>query len=126
MAYEVFTRTAVRVESPTISIVPDGRMVLNAAASRILSASGVKYVVLLWDKASRRMAVKATAKGDKNGYAVSLSHGASLRAKAFTRHIGWTATRRELLPATWNEKDLMLEVSLPLRCLGSKGLSKKA
>lgn len=129
MAYELFKRTGVRVDSPAISVTPDGRMVLNAAASRAVAASGSKYVTLLWDKGNHQMAVKATTKGDRNGYAVSLSpdkHSGSLRARSFMRHIGWNAAQRELLPATWNEKERMFEVSLPLRCLGSKESGRRA
>jgi|HubBroStandDraft_1064217.scaffolds.fasta_scaffold37568_6 hypothetical protein len=116
MAYEVFTRTSVRVEEPSVSLVPDGRMALNAAAVRILKGAGVKSVVLLWDKANNRIALRAAGKGDKNSFAVSTvrdSHSGSLRAKSFLGHIGWNAPKRTLLPATWNEKDRMFEITLP-------------
>ena len=116
MAYEVFKRTTVRVEEPCLSLVPDGRIAFNAAAVRILAGAGVKSVLLLWDKSSNRIALKATAKGDKNSYAVSVvrdSHSGSLRAKAFFGHIGWNAPKRMMLPATWNEKDKMFEITLP-------------
>lgn len=63
MAYEVFERTAVRVEDPTLAITPDGTIVFNAAASRILVGAGVKAVLLLWDKNTNKFAVKATSKG---------------------------------------------------------------
>ena len=120
MAYELFKRTGVRVESPTLSIVPDGRIWINAAATRILVEAGVKAVLLLWDKANHKVAVKAAPKGDKNAYAVSLtphSHSGSLRAKAFIAHIGWSAPTREMLPAAWNQKERMFEVTLPVQFL---------
>jgi DTW domain-containing protein YfiP len=122
MAYEVFKRTGVRVESPALSIVPDGRISINAAAARLLVEAGIKWVVLLWDRANHKMAVKAAQKGDKNAYAVSLSperYSGSLRAKAFVAHIGWSAPRRQMLPATWNEKEKMFELTLPEKYLGS-------
>jgi hypothetical protein len=122
MAYEVFKRTGVRVESPALSIVPDGRITINAAAARCLSQAGVKAVVLLWDRADHKMAVKAAPKGDTNAYAVSLSpdrHSGSLRAKAFIAHIGWRAPKRERLLATWNEKEKMFELTLPEKYLGA-------
>jgi hypothetical protein len=86
-----------------------------------MSEAGVKFVLLLWDKGGHRLALKAAPKGDKNGYAVSLvgKHASSVRAAMFLRHIGWSAPRRELLPATWNEKERMLEVTLPKRYLPS-------
>jgi hypothetical protein len=116
MAYEVFKRTGVRVEEPALSLVPDGRIALNAAAVRVLTQAGVKSVLLLWDKGNNRVALKAAVKGDKNAYAVSIvrdSHSGSLRAKSFLGHIGWNAPKRTLLPATWNEREKMFEITLP-------------
>jgi hypothetical protein len=116
MAYEVFQRTAVRVEDPTLSLVPDGRIALNAAATRLFREAGVKFVVILWDKANQKVALKAAPKGDKNAYAVSDASGrkaGSITAKSFLSHIGWRAPRRETLSASWNEKDKTLEITLP-------------
>jgi len=112
MSYEMYTRTTVRVEQPALSLVPDGRIALNAAAVRILTQAGVKSVVLLWDKTNHRVALKAAAKGDKNSYAVSIvrnSHSGSLRAKSFLTHIGCDVLKRTMLPATWNEKERCLK-----------------
>jgi hypothetical protein len=121
MAYEVFKRTGVRVESPTLSIKPDGRITINAAAVRILNRASVKAVLLLWDKANSRMALKAASRADRSTYAVSMTghHSGSLRAKSFLAHIGWNAPRREMLPAVWDEKEKMFEVSLPPQYVGS-------
>ena len=122
MAYEVFKRTGVRVESPTLSLVPDGRITINAAAVRILTHAGVKAVLLLWDKANNKMALKAASRADRNTYAVSIAgetRSGSLRAKTFLAHIGWNAPDRERLPAVWDEKEKMFEVSLPPQYLGS-------
>ena len=125
MAYEKFKRTAVRIESPALSLVPDGRIVLNAAAGRILIEARVKTVVLLWDEPTHRMALKATSKGDRDGYAVSMGdHSASVRAKSFITHIGWNAPRRETMPATWNQSEKMLEAMLPPGFLKARPDSK--
>jgi hypothetical protein len=127
MAYEVFKRTGFRVEEPALSLVPDGRIALNAAAARVLREAGVRSVLLLWDKGSNRVAVKATAKGDKDAYAVSLplnSHSGSLRAKSFLSHIGWSAPKRTLLLATWNAKEKMFEITLPHEYLSSARKAK--
>jgi hypothetical protein len=116
MAYEKFKRTSVRVEAPSLSIVPDGRITLNAAACRLLVGAGVNAVVILWDEPRHKIALKAASKGDVDAYAVSMppgSHSGSLRTKSFLAHIGWNAPHRELLPATWNESEKMLEAMLP-------------
>jgi hypothetical protein len=123
MAYEVFKRTGARVETPTLSITPDGRMTINAAAVRIAQESRVKSVVLLWDPTNHRLAVKIAKRGDANSYALSIapsSHSGSLRAKSFLNHIGWKARKRERIPASWNEKERMFEATLPLEHLDSE------
>jgi hypothetical protein len=122
MAYETFERTSVRVEEPALSFGPDGRITLNAAAARILAEVAMKSVLLLWDNTDRKVAIKGTSKSDKNAYAVSFTRGtqaASLRAKLFFNYIGWAAPRRVVLPATWDPKERMLEVTLPREFVGS-------
>jgi hypothetical protein len=123
MAYEVFKRSGARVESPTLSIVPEGRIAINAAAARIFVSLGIKSVLLLWDQSTHKLAIKSAHKGDKNAYAVSIapaSHSGSLRAKSFLSYIGWNAPKREMIAATWNEKEKMLEATLPPERLQKK------
>jgi len=122
MAYEVFKRTGARVEEPTLSITPSGNVVFNAAATRVLAAAGVKAALLLWDKNTNRFAIKATSKGDRNAYAVTITPGhssGSLRAMSFLNYVGWGAKHREALPVTWNEKEKMLETVLPSKFIGA-------
>jgi hypothetical protein len=92
-------------------------MTLNAAASRLLMVAGIKAVLLLWDRSKSKIAIKAAPKTDKNTYAVSFSRSSSstIRAKAFLGFIGWDAPRRQMFPATWNEKERMFEVVMPSR-----------
>jgi hypothetical protein len=124
MAYELFQRLTTRIDNPTLSIVPDGRITLNAGASRVLSGAGIKTVELLWDKARLRIALRATTKGNENAYSVSFNGNngsASLRAKSFVSHIGWISPRRVRLPAVWDQKSRMLEVSLPRQFIRNAG-----
>ncbi len=123
MAYEVFKRTGARVETPTLSITPDGRMTINAAAVRIARDTRITSVLLLWDAANHKLALKAAQKGDKNSYALSIvaaSHSGSLRAKSFLGHIGWKASKRETMSLVWNEKERMFEATLSLEHLESE------
>jgi hypothetical protein len=116
VAYETFKRTGIRVGTPTVAITTDGRMAINAAAVRIIVGAGVKFVLLRWDKDRLKVAIKATHKGDKNAYAISVApdgHAGTLRAKSFLNHIGWNAPERETLSATWNEQEKMFEITLP-------------
>jgi hypothetical protein len=128
MAYEVFKRSAARVESPTLSIVPDGRIAVNAAMARLFVSLGIKSVLLLWDQANHKLAIKATHKGDKNAYAISIaptSHSGSMRAKSFLSYIGWNAPKREMMNATWNEKEKMFEATLPPEHLAEKARTSR-
>ena len=120
MAYELFKRTSVRVEQPTLGFAPDGRIALNAAAVRLFMHARITSVLLLWDKASNKIALKAASKSDKNAYAVSATRRQSgtLAAKSFFAYIGWRATERVLTDATWSDKEKMLEVTLPSECFG--------
>jgi hypothetical protein len=121
MAYEVFKRTGARVASPTMSLVPGGRISINAAAVRIFVEAGVGSVILLWDRDNHKVALKAASKGDKNAYAISIApdhHSGSLRAKSFLAHIGWNAPHRQMVDAGWDEKEKMFELTLPEEYLG--------
>ena len=123
MAYEVFKRTTARIDTPTLSLVPDGRISINAAATRVCLHFGIKWVLLLWDAPNHRIALKATQKGDKNAHAVSIgpaSHSGSLRATSFLKYVGWKARKREMIPATWNDKERMFEATLPIEHLDSR------
>jgi len=124
MAYEVFKRSGARVETPTLSITPDGRIVPNAAAFRILTAAGARYVLLLWDKDNYKLAIRSTQKTNKNAFAVSVGadgRSGGIRAKSFLNYIGWRAQQRQRLPAVWDEKEKMFEIELPSSYVTKKG-----
>jgi len=118
MGYETFERPKVRIEEPAIALAPKGRIALNAAAARLMEECGVKAVRLLWDKTTCGIALQAAHKGEKDTYSLGFARGydgATLSGKAFLRHIGWMATRRETVLAKWNAEEKMLEVKLPHR-----------
>ena len=121
MAYEVFKRSAVRVDTPVLSMTPNGKVAFNAAACRLLEEAKMKTAVILWDEVTNRMAVKAAPKGERNAFGISFTGGnsASLTAKSFIRHIGWKAPKREALATTWNAAEKMFEATLPSRYVAS-------
>jgi hypothetical protein len=123
MAYETYERTSVRVSNPTVSVTTDGRIAVNAAASRLFAKAGTKAVRILWDKATCGIALQAAQKSDKNAYSVVFNEGrsATIAAKGFLKHVGWSADRRQTVPARWNEQQKMLEAELPSSCIGTRG-----
>lgn len=127
MGYEVFKRTSIRADKPALSVTPDGRIFLNASAVRVFLEARVRSALLLWDKANHRLALKAAEKGDQNAYAVSINRGrfGSMSAKSFFSYIGWNSHRRVVLPAVWNGREKMLEVTLPSQYIRpSKGAER--
>ncbi len=122
MGYETFERTTVRVSNPTLSVTTDGRIAVNAAASRLLAKAGAKAVRILWDEAKCGIALQAAQKNDKNAFSVAFSEGrsATVAAKGFLKHIGWSADRRQTISARWNEQQKMLEAQLPSSFVGWK------
>jgi hypothetical protein len=122
VAYELFERSSIRVDTPVLSVLPAGRLGLNAAACRLLKEADVKTVVILWDKANNKMAIKAASKDQRNAFSVSFgsdSHG-TLTIKSFLQHIGWHAPERQSLPTMWNATEKMFEVTLPAKYLGAE------
>ena len=122
--FDVDSLVGVRVEEPSLSLVPDGRIAINAAATRLLVRAGIKNVLLLWDKAAHKVALKAAPKGDKNSYRVSVApdlHSGSIRAKAFLAHIGWSRHQRVLFSAIWHDKEGMLEITISDDEVGAHG-----
>ncbi len=116
MAYKRFERTSVRVEAPTLSVIDGGRIYFNSAACRILEQNAVKSVVILWDRDAHAIALQAAQKGDKDAYAVTFAaerHAATVVAKTFFKHIGWSSKERQTVPATWNPSQKVLEAKLP-------------
>ena len=116
MTYKTFERRCVRVEDLTIAIDPKGRLALNAASSRALSGAGIKAVTILWDNKTCGVALQAARKGDMNAYSIAFGSGSrssTVTAKAFLRYIGWSADRRQIVPAKWNAQQKMLEAKLP-------------
>lgn len=131
MAYETFERSSVRVEDPMLTVLADGRITLNAAASRLFQGVGVEAVRILWDKNRCGIALQGASKGDKNSYSLAFSRGrsASISPKAFLNHIGWTATKRQTVPAKWEPRQKMLEAELPSKFVRNpeqKGTDREA
>ena len=127
MAYETFERRITRTEDPALSVLADGRIALNAAATRLFQGAGAKAVKILWDKAKCGIALQAVKKGDKNSYSIYFSRGrsASISAKTFLPYIGWSSDSNQTVPARWNAQLRMLEAELPAQFVGRNDAAQK-
>jgi len=125
MAYEVFERKVKRVMSPSVSLSKMGRIVLNKTSAELLKETGAQHVHLLWDSSSRTFAVRPVfTKGDARAYLIrygngSAVSGANVNAKTFLDYIGCDYEETRSFPAKWNEKEHLLEVSLPASIFNS-------
>jgi hypothetical protein len=122
MPYELYERTSARADVPMISMTAGGRIALNAAAARLFLEAKVHSVVLLWDAAKNKMAIRAAAKGAENSFVVSFNKhhaGATMSGMNFLKHIRWNGQKKESLPAEWNAQQKMFEVTLPADFIGA-------
>jgi hypothetical protein len=118
VAYETFERQSVRIEEPAIAIAPDGKIALNAAATRIFEEAKIQAVKILWDKTKCGIALTSEPKNDISAFSIAFGdrHSqATLTAKTFLRYIGWTADHRQTVRAKWDAQQKMLEAELPPR-----------
>ena len=91
---------------------------MNKAATAILEDKSTKNVILLWDKDSKRIALKLLSGPDTtlNAYKIHYGvkgNGAGFAAKTFLEFIGFDSSKSRSFRADWNEKEQMLEVQLP-------------
>jgi len=90
MPYEVFTRDKVRTGIPTIRLSDHGRISFSGPAAETVKEHKMQYVILLWDRQSKCMAVKKSDKADTRAYRITFAHkhGCAISAKTFLDHIG--------------------------------------
>ncbi len=115
MAYELFNIKSTRIGSPALTITAEGRIVLNADAGDLLRRKGAKFVQILWDAKTLRMALRPLAKPAESTYKLSTKggrRGMTFSGFTFLRHIGWAFGESSTIPVTWNEKEKLLEASL--------------
>ena len=128
MAYEVFERIIKRVTSPMLTISSLGRLSFNTAASETLHKKAVVDVLLMWDKESRKMAIRSINKKDDRSYRMRFSRrnkAAGFAAKAFLEYIGYDYSASKAFPCVWNEDQGMFEISLPAEALKPSSPSDK-
>jgi hypothetical protein len=115
VAYKLFTTKAIRFGSPALTINSDGRVVLNADAGDLL-APGVKFVQILWDATEYKVALRPLVRSGESSYKLYIKggkRGTHFSARTFLRYIGWDLSRSATVPIAWNQREKVLEASLP-------------
>jgi hypothetical protein len=115
VGYQIFEKQITRTTTPAITITKIGRIMLNAASTRIFHENGVESVLLLLDKEAGKVALKPISKKDARAYRVTYgknNNGCSFSGKSFLDFAKMDYSRKRTFPATWNESDGLLEVTL--------------
>jgi hypothetical protein len=118
MPYTVFERKTPRLGTPMMSFSRIGQVSFNQPAARILQREAIETVLLMWDSAERKLALKATNnKKDPRNYVIRYNekgNGASFSAKTFLDHVGINYSERKAIPININpNNELFLEVAIP-------------
>jgi hypothetical protein len=124
MAYELFHNKAAKFSSPQLTI-RGGRIAFNADAGDILASVGMRFAHLLWDADACKLAIHPITKEDENAFRVSIprgKRGGVFSALSFLNYIQWHAEDPIVVDAHWNERERLLEASLPKE---NVGLTKK-
>lgn len=114
MAYELFTRKRTHGGPPSITVTKYGIFVINASAleKHILPN---RYIHIFWDKDAGKVGLKPLPKKVEKAYHINLSpkgNVGSLSASAFLSYIGYAHKETTPFPATWNDKDGLLEFTI--------------
>lgn len=118
MPYAIFERKTPRMGNPMVSFSKIGQITFNQPAARILQKEPFETVLLMWDSAANKLAMKATSnKKDPRAYIIRYNdkgNGAVFSAKTFLDHIGIDYSERRGLPIEINPNcELFLEVKIP-------------
>ncbi len=116
IAYEVFSRKVSRSGSPMVTITKLGRISLNKTATVRLEKEAVEFILLLWDRESRKIAIRPITKKDPRAYRVSYGqkgNGAGFSAKTFLDFIELDYGESRNMPVLWNDQENAYEVEVP-------------
>ena len=125
MPYEIFTKKTPRMGNPIMSFSKIGQISFNQTAARILQKAAIENMLLMWDPAEGKLALKSTSnKKDLRAYRIRYNekgNGASFSAKTFLDYVGIDYLTRRPIPIDINpDSEMFLEVKLPEECLKPK------
>jgi len=125
MPYEVFTRKVQRMGTPTLSFSKLGQVAFNQTAANVLQKETIEHVLLLWDSAAGKMAIKSTSnKKDTRAYRIRYNdkgNGAMFSAKTFVDYIGVDISERRSMPVEITpNNEYLIEVKIPEEFLRKK------
>jgi len=129
MAYQVFERKSSRMGIPMLSFSKLGQVVFNQPAAAILQKEAVETILILWDAAEKKMAMKTTGnKKDPRSYRIRYNpkgNGASFSAKTFLDHVGIDFSQRKQLQVTIDvNSEYFVEIAIPENFFRKDGIQR--
>jgi hypothetical protein len=116
MSFEIFTRKVNRSGTPAVTLTTMGRMALNKAASATFEKNATEYVLLMWDKDARKVAIRPITKKDPRAYRLSYAgkgNGAGYSCVTFLNHINYDFSKTRNFPVEWNNEEDMFVFGIP-------------
>lgn len=118
MPYVIYERKTPRTGSPTVRFTKLGQITFNQHASRILQKDAIEMILLLWDAAEKKLAMKTISnKKDTRAYTIRYNpkgNGASFSAKTFLDYAGIDFEKGKAIPITVNSNsEYFVEVTVP-------------
>jgi hypothetical protein len=114
MPYELFDKKRTHGGPAAVSVTKYGNFVINSAAIELLQKRA--YLQVYWNKDEGKVAFKPVKSStEPQSYHVNYSPKGSvgsISGTAFLKHVGYTLKETKSFPASWNEKEGLLEIQL--------------
>jgi hypothetical protein len=128
MPFELFTRDFVRTTAPKVTITSLGRIAINNSATALLRKNEESFVLLYWDKSTRRVGIQPVKKEDNKTYPLKAygpkgRSGTGFSAVTFLNFIKYNWSETRSFPVEWSGTDNMLVFEIPQEFL--TGLQEK-
>ncbi|MGO8719294.1 MAG: hypothetical protein ACLQMO_08760 [Acidobacteriaceae bacterium] len=106
-----------------------GQITFNMPAARVLQKETYETILVMWDAAEKKLALKATSnKKDPRAYTIRYNdkgNGASFSAKTFLDYVGIDYSERRGLPIVINPNgEYFVEVAIPDKYFKKEGMQR--
>jgi len=115
MPYEIFERKRQYSGTDAVTITKYGQLSFNKAAVNKLQKEAIETVLVLWDKETRSVGIRAINEKDKRAFTVrwhKRGDGAGFSLASFVKHIEYNASESRTFPVQWNDEQRMFEFKI--------------
>ncbi len=114
MPYELFDKKRTHGGPAAVSITKYGNFVINSSAIELLQKR--PYIQVYWNKDEGKVAFKPVKNANEpSSYHVNYSPKGSvgsISGTAFLKHVGYALKETRSFPATWSDREGLLEIQL--------------